>query len=106
MTAKTKNIIVFLLLLFFYPIGILMMLIWRQVWTWWVRLALFLPLILAVLMILSAGFMLFIGGLFGVKSLNQNVKQAQTVKERVDCENICYVKAESEILKCKKLCLK
>lgn len=52
MSEDTKTLIVVLLLIFAYPIGLIMMFVWMK-WPWWVKLLVALPVTLVVLALVS-----------------------------------------------------
>lgn len=57
----TRFIIVILLLIFFYPIGLILMWMWMR-WQNWVKVLLSLPVIITVLVILGSIIMILIPG--------------------------------------------
>lgn len=52
MSEDTKTLIVILLLIFVYPIGLIMMFVWMK-WPWWVKLLVALPVTLVVFAMVS-----------------------------------------------------
>ncbi len=53
MSQDTKTIITILLLVFAYPVGLIMMFVWMD-WKWWVKTLVLLPVISFVLIMISA----------------------------------------------------
>lgn len=75
-SENTNNILTFLLLIFAYPIGIIVMWLWTK-WARWVKILVTLPIILVVLF----GFII---GFAATANPNAQIKKAACVKQ---CQN-------------------
>jgi len=93
MSEDTKAIIVVLLLIFVYPVGVVLMYVWMKKWLWWVKLLIALPIALLPLA--------FLGILAAVVLVAVNpgkqMEKARMAKLKSDCNFICLRAAETVI---------
>lgn len=97
MSSDTKNIITILLLLFFYPVGVIVMWVWK-LWPTWVRLLVSVPAILIGLVVAFG----IVGGT--LSSLNPGGMIDKAKNQNSACEAMCKTRASSELESCLAFC--
>ncbi len=73
LSYETSTIIVVLLLLFLYPVGIILMWAWMHSWPTWLKFLITLPLFLGVLAFFAA--LLFVGSFIGKMRFENMMQQ-------------------------------
>ncbi|MBI4137477.1 hypothetical protein HY469_05450 [Candidatus Roizmanbacteria bacterium] len=96
MTEDTKSALVAVLLVWFYPIGVIFMFVWAKQWPTWAKVIILLPMIFGVL-ILGLMFTVF-GALFSsamnseegfMGNIIQCTQQCESVADQESCMTQC-----------------
>ncbi len=96
LSYETKLTIVVLLLLFFYPLGLIFMWAWMRSWPTWLKLLLSIPVAIG-LCILFAGIMLIIALVRNGASNNQVQEQLRVYQQLHMQKEVLLTPTESEI---------
>jgi len=94
MSDDTKTLITVLLLIFAYPIGLILMFVWTK-WPWWVKLLVAFPIALAILFIVGMGALI-------TANPGAQMEKARQIKLLND-QNQCKLVCEAEFSKLTKV---
>lgn len=100
MNLNTKKFVLVMCLIFLYPVGIGLMLVWREKWPLWIRILAILPLVLAIVLLV------WLKIFWSSDRVKNSVESANRAKNYVECMNSCYDVAIEEKLTCEAGCKK
>lgn len=100
---NTQMVVVILTLLFFYPIGVILMWVWMKSWPKWAKILLTLPLVGGILFIVASVILLIVGGIYVAKNPEVTQEWQDAAKMEIclqSCTETNYANAEQ----CKLIC--